>query len=171
MRRITMLAGAVLAIGGCKGPEYGLGTGSGGCFMDTPCSGGGYYGPIIVRTIIGFPSARVDTAGPRTPEGYYYGRMAVGDSVVLYLVQHDARDDACAAPDTLRTVTWGSYDTTVLRARTEANGRGVVRAGATGETMVNAIDAAAGASTTSWTCEGGKSAHYFARIRVDPKSP
>lgn len=170
MTRTCVLAVAVLVLAGCKGPEFGLGTS--GCFMDSPCSNGpGNYGPIIVTSMIGFPSSGVDTVGPLAWNGHYYGRLQVGDSVTLHLVRHEVQDDPCAAPDTLRRVTWSSFDSTVLRARPDANGRGVVRAVATGESMVVAADSVTGTTTNVWTCEGSRSRHFIGRIRVEPKSP
>ena len=170
MQRITVLAVAVLGVAGCKGPDVSLG--AGGCFMDSPCNGGpGSYGPIIVTDMIGFPSSLVDTVGPLAPNGYRYGRLQVGDSVTLHLVRHDVLNDACAAPDTLRTATWSSFDSTVIRARPDANGRGVVRGVATGESMVLASDPVTGSTTNIWTCEGGKTRYFIGRIRVEPKTP
>lgn len=166
MRSTTMLAVAALCVAGCKGPAISLGP---MCFDG--CGGGYYDGPIITTTIIGFPTSRVDTVGPRTIGGFYYGRLQVGDSLTLHVVRHVLSADPCAAPDTLRTVTWAAFDSTVLQPRDDTNGRGVVRAVASGESMIVATAPTAGAATTIWTCNGTRSAHYVAMIKVDPKSP
>ena len=170
MRSTTMLAVAALCVAACKGPDYGLGTGS--CFMDSCPAGPGNYGPFTVTTSIGFPSSRVDTTGALTPSGHYYGRLQVGDSVALYVVQHTTATDPCTAPDTLRTVTWSTHDPAVLQTRTDPNGRGVVRALASGESMVVATSPTLGATASFWTCSAtNRSDHYVESIRVVPKTP
>ena len=169
MRFTTMLALAALCVAGCRESDYG-GVGTPSCFMDT-CSGPGYYGPLTMTSMIGFPSSRVDTVGPLPPGGNYYGRLQVGDSVALYLVKHDVRDDPCASRDTLRAVTWSTADSVVLQARPDSNGRGVVRAVANGESMIVAAAPVTGATTNLWSCQGARSSHYIGRIRVDPKTP
>jgi hypothetical protein len=146
----VLAVGAMLALAGCK--STGL-TGLNFC-LDGCGGGGGYNTPFPMLTIVGFPRARVDSTGPLTPGGYVYGRLAVGDSVTLYMVKHMSDVDPCASTDTLRTVSWYPSDTAVFHARSRADGGGVLRAMKAGQSAVMASAGTDGTAASVYACGG-----------------
>lgn len=145
---LSLLVGAALA-SACNESKITVGP----ICLDSPgCHG--YTGPFDMLSIVGFPRARVDTTGPTAPQGGYYGRVAVGDSVTLHLVRHSTAVLPCAATDTVRTATWNSNNVTVLEPHATSAGGGVFRGIKPGEAYVYASLSGAGAWNV-WSCAGG----------------
>ena len=162
----TLLLAGALCAAGCKGQEVSLGS-----FCLDGCGGGGWYnGDFTMTTIVGFPRARVDTTGPLTPGGNYYGRLQPGDSVALYLVQHLATASPCTATDTIRNVSWTAVDSSILHSRSDVNGRGTIQAVKPGQSLVLASSPTISATSTMYAC-GGARELYVGIVRVDSPAP
>ncbi|NUO65734.1 MAG: hypothetical protein HOQ11_02085 [Gemmatimonadaceae bacterium] len=152
----TLLAGGVVMLAGCKSEKISF---QASCFMDSCLGGGGYQGPFTVTSIVGFPRARVDSTGAVNAGGLHVGRIAVGDSVVLYEVQHLSGELPCTASDTIRTVSWSAGDSTVLRPRSDPNGRGVLVGVKAGLSSVYANYFTPQVSSSIWACAGTNGIH------------
>lgn len=99
---------------------------------------------------VGFPLDNVDSTVVHS-DGYgYWGRLVVGDTVILYKVLLPAgRWPPSTATDTARTVSWAVSDTAVARITAGTGGRGTLVARAAGT-----ISVSADGENGIWSCKG-----------------
>jgi hypothetical protein len=120
---------------------------SSGCIMG-PC-GGRTYGTLETTYLTGFPEQKVDRS-ITTGTGGYWGRIAVGDSVQLYLVRVPALSSPSSTPpDTIRQVTWAVSDSSVAAISAGPSGQGLPIGTGAGTVQVGAN----GIYYVLWACE------------------
>jgi hypothetical protein len=132
-----------LALGACD-MNYNF---SSGCIMG-PCGGGG-YGALEDTYLTGFPEQKVDRS-TTTGSGGYWGRIAVGDSLRLYVVRGPASSSPSSTPrDTIRQVNWAVSDSSVAAISAGPLGQGLLIG--TGAGTVHVV--ANGLYYNLWACD------------------
>ncbi len=147
MRRIASLLLPLAfagALGACDLEITGF---DGGCVI-SGCSTG-QTPPEHAYSVLGFPDARVDRTGT-TPDGGYRGRLAVGDSFTLHLVNGPRDSLASSLRDTIRFVEWEVTDSVAASITSGPGGAGVFRAKAPGAVRI----AANRMFPALWACRG-----------------
>ena len=122
--------------------------------VDNWCSSGN---GIDLRTwgAVGFPRERVDFDDVDA-FGVPAGRLAVGDSVVLYFLIGPFNTPVHELRDTVRTATWTVYDDAVARIRTGPAGRGVLVGVTPGLVHLWVTSGDQGWDSNVYSCEGGE---------------